>query len=49
VLACHILNQREKLNWKNCTLEREKEEELARVFRKDIDKRSQKNRESEGK
>jgi len=29
VLACHILNQKEKLNWKNCTLEKEKEEELA--------------------
>jgi len=34
VLACHIMNQKEKLNWKNCVLDRNKEEELALSFRK---------------
>jgi hypothetical protein len=39
VLACHILNQREKLNWKNCSLERDQEEQLANRFREEIDRR----------
>jgi hypothetical protein len=39
VLACHLLNQREKLNWKNCSLEKEDEIRLALRFRADLDKR----------
>ncbi|TNV85145.1 hypothetical protein FGO68_gene10308 [Halteria grandinella] len=39
VMACHILNQREKLNWKNCSLERDQEEQLAQKFKAAIDKR----------
>lgn len=42
VLACHILNQREKLNWKNCTLERDKEEALAQSFKKALDDQKKK-------
>ena len=29
VLACHILNEREKINWKNCILDQDQESKLA--------------------
>jgi len=33
VLACHLMNQREKINWKNCQMDRQEEERLAAHFR----------------
>lgn len=33
ILACHLLNQKEKLNWKDCVLQHDKEAELAKSFR----------------
>jgi hypothetical protein len=32
------LNQKEKLNWKNCILEKDKEEELAQKISQDLEK-----------
>eukprot|EP00347_Sterkiella_histriomuscorum_P005571 403356100 len=36
VLACHLLNAREKLNWKNCVLDKDAEEQLANKFKKEL-------------
>jgi hypothetical protein len=44
VLACHLMNQREKINWKNCQLERNREEELAALFKKEVGVRAEKNK-----
>ena len=37
VMACHLLNQQERINWKNCTLDKEKEEQLALMFKGDLE------------
>lgn len=33
VLACHIMNQPEKLNWKNCLIDRNMEEVLVKQYK----------------
>ena len=43
VLACHLMNERDKINWKNCILERPREEELAKKFLKEIEARAKAN------
>ena len=34
VVACQILGQKEKVNWKNCQLEREEEDQMVQRFEK---------------
>lgn len=36
VLACYLLNEKDKINWKNCILDREEEEKLAKAFNKEL-------------
>lgn len=38
VLACHLLNAKEKLNWKNCVLGRDEEEKLALKYKEELSK-----------
>lgn len=36
VLACHLLNAKEKLNWKNCVLDKDGEEKLANQYKEEF-------------
>jgi hypothetical protein len=37
VLACYIINQKDKIDWKRCAMERKDEEDLAKQFRKEYE------------
>lgn len=36
VLACHIMNSKDKINWKNCLIEKDKEDLLVGKYRNEI-------------